>query len=70
MIKQLQQEDLKPIEVDIKAIYKFWSNSNNSGQPKYKHPGKRIIAQHFNISDNYAKKVINQFIHNEKSTQT
>jgi len=71
LLKIKEDSSIQTIEAYNKEeIYKFWLNSNNVGQSKYNHPGKRIISKQFNISDVRAQSLIKEFRQRANSTTT
>jgi len=62
LIKIKEDKSIEIIEAYNKEeIYKFWLDSTNAGQLKYKHPGRRIISKKFNISEAKTKALIKEF---------
>lgn len=60
--KLKSDQDIQILEgYNKQEVFEYWSNPDNAQQAKYKHPGYRAIASHFNISVHTAKQLIQEF---------
>lgn len=59
--RMIEKLKLEGGTIDEETIYRFWCDPANAQQAKYKHPGRRVLAKEFNISEHYAELLINRF---------